>query len=314
MASISTPPAGSEEPSIVRCSPTPEERAEMERRTRVNHKIAEAYDIVAEALDTHFDKRKLAGECLLFSGGNDSSVLAHLFRNDVDYFVHINTGIYVLDPDGSSAAENYVRECANKWDVPLIVEHGDSYDELVMEQGFPGPGHHYKMFQRLKERGLIKVRRRLVSSGWKERVLFIAGRRSQESSRRKNIPRHERDKAQPSIVWASPLVNWSSEDMADYRKVFPDVPYNPVSAELHMSGECLCGAFAHKNELEEIEFWRPDTAARIKELEAKVVEAGNAPPERCKWGWGADVKGQKAPRKTGVLCSSCELRLPGLED
>lgn len=283
----------------------------MQRRTRVAHKVAEAYGIVADAIEEHITskKKRLAGECLLFSGGDDSTVLAHLFRRDVDYFVHINTGICVLDEEtGESAAAEYVRSMAKQWDVPLIEEHGDDYDQLVIANGFPGPAHHFKMYQRLKERGLRNVRRRIVQHSRQERVLFIAGRRRQESERRKDIPLNERD---GSIVWASPFANWSAQDLNDYRTVY-GVKRSPVSTELHMSGECLCGAFAKAGELAEVKFWRPRTAARIEALEERVAAAGNAPPERCKWGWGAYRNG-RASKQSGPLCSSCEYQ-PTLEE
>lgn len=57
------------------------------------------------------------------------------------------------------------------------------------------------------------------------------------------------------------------------------IPRNPVKDLIHMSGECLCGAFAHKGELAEIELWYPDTAAEIRRIEARVREAG------FPWGW-----------------------------
>lgn len=284
-----------------------------ERRMRVLAKVDEAHAIVSEAIQAHIypgPGKRLAGTCVLFSGGDDSTVLAHLFRNEADYLVHINTGICVVDEEtGESAAAQYVRAKAKEWDVPLIEETGDDYDQLVIANGFPGPAHHFKMYQRLKERGLRKVRKRLVENGRKERVLFIAGRRRQESERRKDIPLHERD---CSIVWASPFANWSAQDLNDYREVF-GVQRSPVSTELHMSGECLCGAFAKKGELDEIKFWRPRTWKRIRDLEERVVEAGNAPPERCQWGWGAHRGRLPAPDQmmfdgmpTGPLCSSCE--------
>lgn len=275
------------------------ERDEIGRRIRVGNKVAEAYDIVSEAIEEHIvgPGKRDAGVCVLFSGGNDSTVLAHLFRRDADHFVHINTGI------GIEATREFVRTTARLWDVPLIEEHGDSYRDLVIERGFPGPAQHFKMYQRLKERGLRKVRKRLVANGRKERVLFIAGRRRQESERRKDVPQSERD---GSIVWVSPLVNWSTQDMADYRKVYPQVPYNPVSQELHMSGECLCGAFAKAGELDEIAFWRPETAVYIRSLEADVRAAGNAPEQQCQWGWGAyRSEHRKKIKNTGPLCAQC---------
>lgn len=287
---------------------------DSKRRARVNRKVAEAFNILADAHEKYVTEpgKTHAGDCILFSGGNDSTVLAHIFQRYADWAVHINTGICVLDEDADdevSAAAVYVRERCAEWGLALIEETGDDYDRLVIEHGFPGPAHHFKMYQRLKERGLRKVRKRLVTNGRKERVIFIAGRRRQESERRKDIPAMERD---GSIVWVSPLVHWTAEDMADYRKVY-DVALSPVSAELHMSGECLCGAFAKAGELDEIKFWRPRTWGRIKRLEAAAIEAGNCKPEQCQWGWGA-YRGERKKAdaaKLGPLCSQCTFSFDG---
>lgn len=260
-----------------------------------------AWGIYREAIDEHFTKsgHRIAGICLLFSGGNDSTTLAHLFKDVADCAVHINTGI------GIERTRQFVRETCEDWGLPLIEERppsGSTYEELVVERGFPGPAQHWKMYQRLKERGLRQVRRRFVVNPRKERVLFLAGRRRDESKRRQNVVAHERV---GSTVWASPFVNWTNADLNAYRAV-NDVPRNEVADLIHMSGECLCGAFAKKEELDEIGFWFPDVRADIDALEAKVKEAG-IPEPRCHWGWGA-TKHIK-PSKTGAMCSSCTLDL-----
>jgi 3'-phosphoadenosine 5'-phosphosulfate sulfotransferase (PAPS reductase)/FAD synthetase len=260
-----------------------------------------ANDILDEAIETYFHKdgRKLAAECILYSGGDDSTVLAHLFRHRADHAVHINTGI------GIEETREFVRTTCRLWGLPLIEESGESYRDLVLAHGFPGPAHHWKMYQRLKERGLRKVRRQLVKNPRRERVLFIAGRRRDESSRRNAVPFHERE---GSTVWVSPLAEWTKADLNAYRRVHPDVPRNPVSANLHMSGECLCGAFAKPDELDQIGFFYPNVAAEIRALEGAVRAAGH-PEARCQWGWGADlkVKRAEAAARLGPLCHQCTL-------
>lgn len=272
--------------------------------TRLERLIAEARAIVAEAVYEHVHKpgKQLTQRCLMFSGGDDSTVLAHLFRNEVDRFVHIDTGIWVQDLDGGSAALAHVQSMSDSWGVPLLVASGESYRALVIQYGFPGPAQHFRMYNNLKERGFRKVRREFVKRGRRERILFIAGMRGDESDRREdNAERHHRD---GSVVWCSPLIDWTKQDLADYRRVF-DVPRSDVSRELHMSGECLCGAFAKKGELDEIDFWRPETAVHIRGLEAEVAAAGNAPAFRCQWGWGAYRPTKRKIRKTGPLCQQC---------
>lgn len=287
---------------------------------RIGKKTAKAYAILNEAIEKHVlaDNRKVAGIVVLFSGGNDSTTLAHMFRRRATHAAHANTGI------GIEKTRQYVRDTCASWDLPLIEKHpeeGATYRDLVLGQcrartgpnkgtvlwpgGFPGPASHWMMYQRLKERALEKVRNDLVSNPYRERVIFLAGRRADESGRRKGLALKGPIERRGSTVWVSPLLDWTKLDLNAYRRVHSDVPRNEVSDLLHMSGECLCGAFAHAGELNEIEEWFPETAAEIRALEAEVLASGVAPPERCKWGWGA---GKEKPSKVGDLCSSCDAR------
>lgn len=245
--------------------------------------------------------KSVAGIAVLYSGGNDSTCLAHMFRGRVDVAVHANTTI------GIEETRDFVRKTCLDWGLELREYYppaGSTYRELVVDQGFPGPGHHWKMYQRLKERCLRQARAQIVSNPRKERVVFLAGRRRTESARRANVPELNRE---GSVVWVSPLVNWTKTDLYTYRDWAGDVPRNRVSDLIHMSGECLCGAFAHKDELAEVEMFFPDVAAQIRELEVEVAAAGH-PAKICKWGWGATEKLTPEDMKSGPLCSSCEYR------
>jgi hypothetical protein len=87
----------------------------------------------------------------------------------------------------------------------------------------------------------------------------------------------------------------------------PEIPRNVASDTLHMSGECLCGAFAHRGELDEIGEWFPEMRAEIEALEAEVRAAGHPEPF-CTWGHG-----QGEPAETsGPLCTSCDARFAAL--
>lgn len=286
---------------------------------------AEAHALLNEAIEREIKSanRCHVGTVILFSGGNDSTTLAHLFKARATHAAHANTGI------GIEQTRQYVRDTCAGWGLPLIeayprigetyrdlvlgrvrVQHGPSKGKTPYPGGFPGPAMHYLMFQRLKERALESVRRKLVEYPYQQRVIFLAGRRASESDRRKGLALKDPIERKGSTVWVSPLVNWTKADLNAYRRIHPDVPRNEVSDLLHMSGECLCGSFAHADELEEIEMWFPEVAAEIRQLEQEVAEANlNIPAERCKWGWGA---GKEKPSKVGALCSSCDARFEQL--
>lgn len=287
-----------------------------EREHRVTQLIAESAAILDAAIETHIPtggQHTLAGVVVLFSGGNDSTVLAHMFKGTATHAAHANTTI------GVEQTREFVRTTCHTWGLPLIERTSphdhDSYRALVLAHGFPGPGHHFKMFQRLKERALREVRRELVPNPRTQRVVFLAGRRRAESQRRQAIPESER---RGSTVWVSPLVNWTKADLNTYRTMHRDVPVNAVSALIHMSGECLCGAFASAGEREEVTFWFPGVFDEIAALEAEIADRSDIPEHRKTWGWGVDPTVLRAsktkPSRSGLLCSSCGDRFAASHD
>lgn len=273
---------------------------ESGREWELYHKIKDAEEIIRQGIADHVlaDGKKIAAMAVLFSGGNDSTVLLHLLRNVATHAVHANTGI------GVERTRQFVRETCASWNVPLLEETPPvSYDDLVLDQGFPGPAHHWKMFQRLKERCVEQARSKLNPNPYRYRVVFFAGRRRDESGRRKKLPINGDRKG--SMVFISPIINWTAMDMNTYRAMF-DIPRNPVADLLHMSGECLCGSFAAEGEREEIRYWYPEVDQRIRELEERVTALGKFSAQRCIWGWGATVGKGRRRSKTGIMCSSCE--------
>lgn len=286
----------------------------------IDQRIASAHSVLDAAVkQVADDGKELAGVVILFSGGDDSTALAHLFKDRATHVAHANTGI------GIEQTRQFVRDTAAAWGLPLLEKHprpGETYQDLVLGRctartgpkagtvvwrGFPGPSGHWMMYQRLKERALDQVRSELVTSPRRQRVIFLAGRRYGESGRRASrfasgqLVSIER---RGSVVWASPILDWSKLDLNAYRRANPGVPRNEVAALLHMSGECLCGAFSHPGELDEIAEWFPEAAAQIRDLEQAARDAG-IPAERCRWGWGT---GREPRSATGPLCSSCDAR------
>lgn len=281
-----------------------------ERIARVRRLLADAYRVLDEAksfaqydgVGTGRQARKVTGVVTLFSGGNDSTTLAHIFKKHVTHIGMANTGI------GIEQTRQYVRATAASWGIPLIEKHpepGYGYKELVLGQcraktgpnkgavlwpgGFPGPAAHSMMYQRLKERAFEQIRNDLVTNPLRERVIFLGGRRATESNRRKTLAFKGAISRKGSTVWCAPLINWTKMDLNTYRLMYPSVPRNEVSDLIHMSGECLCGAFAHENELDEIGDWFPEMRTEIEQLEQLVARAkpkGVEQNPRCsRWGW-----------------------------
>lgn len=287
--------------------PTPPEvvatLTRRDRELRVTRLVQQAHGILNDGIAEHQDEREIVAEAVLFSGGNDSTTLAHIFKDRASHAIHANTTI------GIEQTRRFVRDTCEAWGIPLIEKTAPtSYRELVIERGFPGPAMHFKMYQRLKERCLDAARVDLgVSNSRTKAAVFIAGRRRQESRRRADVPLSERD---GSVIWVSPLAFWTKLDLNTYRLMNPGIPRNQASDTLHMSGECLCGAFAHRGELDEIGHWYPEVRAEIEALEAEVRAAGHPEPF-CTWGHGQG----KPSEEVGAMCTSCDARfIPGQTD
>ena len=262
----------------------------------VEELVEEGLRILMEAKELY----KPVKTFILTSGGNDSTTLMHLVKPYVDGAVHINTGI------GIPETSEFVREITAYFELPLIelVTPPEVYRGIVLgkqenKQGFPGPSMHNITYNVLKQHRIGELQRDYSKRG--ERLLLVSGVRSQESQRRMvNIGKNEHQpppKNTNRLAWANPIVHWTSFDMNNYRRAF-QVPRSPVADKIHMSGECLCGAFARPDELKEIEFWYPETANYIKSLQAEALAMGKKYPY-----WG-HREGER-PKTTGPLCSDC---------
>jgi 3'-phosphoadenosine 5'-phosphosulfate sulfotransferase (PAPS reductase)/FAD synthetase len=267
--------------------------------------MTEAKRIIDEAIE----KYNPTNIFCLFSGGNDSQVVTHAVMETYKHLnpevVHIDTGI------GIPETQQFVIDTCEKYNWPLKIYRASEntkadgtpdpmiYDDIVIANGFPGPGAHRIMYSKLKQRQVRRLVRENKKS-WKDRILLISGVRQQESKRRMGTTEEcFRDGAQ---VWVAPMLYMSSTDQANYMTE-NNLTVNPVKAKLCMSGECLCGAFAHKGELKEIKFWYPEVAERIERLQEKVKAAGHSGSwEKSKWKAKAKVS------KAGPLCTTCDAR------
>ena len=110
-------------------------------------------------------------------------------------------------------------------------------------------------------------------------------------------------------ITSLPLLNCSNSVGSSYCNTYMDkhgLERNPVVDLLHMSGECLCGAFARKDAMQELELWFPETAEYIHGLERKVEATGHV---NCLWGWPAQYAATLHPAQGHLfspLCVGCE--------
>lgn len=238
-----------------------------------------------------------------FSGGDDSLATTHWMMTNVPgcEVLHINTGI------GIEATRRHVRQTCAAFGWPLVEvrakeDCGVDYDEIVKKHGFPGPAVHNRMYAQLKERAIRRVvasRKRRFS---REKVMIATGIRQDESVRRMGYGGGEVG-FRGAQMWVSPLY-WRSKSWFMKYIRDNDLPRSPVSEILGMSGECLCGSFAHSGEKAMIRLVCPETAERLDRLEVEVRAAGH------NWGWEDRPPRTKAipSAVTGFrpMCLGCE--------
>lgn len=278
----------------------------------IEHKISEGLAELGEAIREHRPAMVVG----LMSGGNDSLPACYIASLHPAFsgILHINTGI------GVEETRVFVRHlCALRswklWEYKAMdntkadgTPDPMDYEKLVLKHGFPGAFGHQMMYSRLKERQLRRFKRDHGIHGRgenKNRVMLVSGVRQQESARRSRTVQKELLQIRPSELWAAPIRDWTKKDCRDAR-IYAGLPENPVAFNLHKSGECLCGAFAKRGELAELEFFYPAEAARIKRLEGLARAAGHS------WGW--EEQPPAKPRvvtgdgiKDQFLCVKCNI-------
>ena len=290
----------------------------QERADYIEPKIAAALALLDSAVQQYKPKMVVG----LMSGGDDSIPACYVASLHPQFsgILHVNTGI------GIEATREHVRKvCAERkwrlWEYKAsenVNAKGEpdpmSYERLVLGYGFPGGFGHGLMYSRLKERQLRRFERDHGAKAINgRRVLYVSGMRKQESRKRSRHPTWIQCGGR--FVFCAAIFDWDREDCGIGRE-YAGLPRNPVSEKIGKSGECLCGAFAHPGELDEIGFWYPETAAYIRDLEQRVRANGfpwgwedNGPPG---W-WRSMRKGQcdffadadSVPVEMQHLCHSC---------
>ncbi|WP_414902488.1 phosphoadenosine phosphosulfate reductase family protein [Sphingomonas flavalba] len=259
----------------------------------LDEKIAQSMAIIDQALSENGNVTHLFG---LYSSGNDSACSTHLASQHPAFTRAAMIDTTIAIPE----AQAHGRAVAELFQWRLIEYRAPvPYRDIVLKHGFAGPGGHRFMYIRLKERCVDRLVREHKTQ-WRDRIGLVTGVRLSESERRMgHVVPIRRDGCQ---LWIAPILNWTDDDKIEYMRRH-HIPRSPVTDKLCMSGECLCGAFARKEELVEIDLHYPATAARIRALEAEAAAAG----VHAKWGTRPPGKRIK-PTLGGMLCSSCNQR------
>ena len=261
--------------------------------------IQDAVKFVEEECNTH-----VIGIVGAFSGGDDSIVATHAANAACSSCVTFNADTRIglgparahidaviekykwtaeikrADPEGPPELN---KEKSNADVISNWIDGDTAYEEFVLNHGFPGPAMHPRMYQRLKERQLMKLRRQLQNGKRGGRLIVISGIRHDESSIRAGYKRAWQDVPGQGVTWVNPFYYFTAADFELYRQEFGLVR-NPVKRLCGISGECCCGTFA--NSAKQLESERaayriadPKFADYLDRLEQKVRQ-------RFPWKWG----------------------------
>lgn len=266
-----------------------------------------ANEIINDAIKMYNPKYIVA----MFSGGHDSLVATHIASKHpaFSFACHINTGI------GIEQTRAFVRNTCKEWGIELKEYKASEYinakgqsdpqslDRYALAHGFPGPAQHTRMYNSLKERPMSQMLRELDRKRT-DKTMLISGLRQDESARRKrNTQAIQIDKG--TRLWVAPIYNWKKRQVNEYITKH-GLRRNLVADLLHSSGECLCGAYAHEGELEEIRQWYPEAAEQIDDLEKEVCKRFPWRWEQSPPSWYDNIKrGQLELFGEGYLCRSC---------
>lgn len=223
----------------------------------------------------------------LFSGGKDSFATAkHLQEHGLlRGCVALETGIAV--PEWKPTLEGM---CAKHGFDLRFYATTDSFERVVQKYGFPGPGQHGMFMNYLKGRAIRQFKK--ANKG----AILASGVRMDESSRRalstKQVSFFE------GVKIFAPIYDWTTERVWEYvRSHGYERPH--AYSTLQISGDCLCGAFAQKDERSAIKFWYPAMHERLLALEALLPSE-----EKSTWGWGCDRK-RKKKGAAKIICVEC---------
>ena len=226
---------------------------------------------------------------VLFSGGKDSTCTAHYLASQgkLKGCVFLDTGINTPDiiPFVSSICK--VRD----WRLE-IAKTPRSYETMVEKYGFPRPFTHQMYMIGLKLHALQVFRRKFG------KVTLASGVRRYESKRRFGNVK------EVSIIAGmecyAQIADWTNRQVWDYIKA-NDLEISPAYQKLHISGDCLCGAFARREESALLRIFYPDVFERIGLLEQKI----KAKQKFNTWG---NHGGVQEVNGQSLLCAECEIR------
>lgn len=264
----------------------------------------------------------------LCSGGKDSMSAVSIFaeHSKIKAVLLVDTTI-VLQNGSHKPSYEASESFAKKLGVPFICIRpldslkvgfeyvnskeeygtGKTFENYCKKYGFPHAGQHNSVFRYLKKKAMVAFVRSRTKP--KERIGFVSGVRCQESKRRlENSQMIGVDEDTPRIIWIAPIFNWTTNECFDHIKE-NNYERSKGYDVIGLNGDCLCGAYASKEEIYILKKEFPDTFEKLKYIESVAYTKHKG---RKNWGNGASTKDVLEQKKLSekYTCSECSDRCP----
>ena len=281
----------------------------------------EPKEIMQEAIDSGLTDFYVA-----FSGGKDSGVVLDIMQKE---FPEQFKGVLFCDTGiGTNDTKNFIKEYCEERKYPLhIVSPEDvirkrntnrgsagesySYEALVLNYGFPKQAFHTVTMRHLKYFPMRKFIYDRIALG--ENPCIVGGIRKNESARRKL--KWNKYFYNDGKMWFVSPIFFKEDDWVYKYYIENGIKRSPVYDTLHISGDCLCGCFAQKNELELLKGFHPEVYEEIKRLEKLIKEKGTEEAkESTTWGGHGVTTHESDDDAENFVCNDCFFDREGKEE
>lgn len=190
-------------------------------------------------------------------------------------------------------------------------QNPDTYFEIVKRHGFPGKTKtsHNWMYRWLKDHTVSAIISGIRQKKRNRNIVIISGARKHESVRRMGTS--ENITINGSNIWVNICNEWTNSEVHSFSEDYNLTRYrSPISKIMGMSGECFCGCYSTKGELNEIKFASPSTWEKLNYIDKWLKDN-----TKMEWGyedgpskaWILEKEGQlnMFTESNMLMCSTC---------